>query len=149
MKRKTNKKYTIEALEKWFTKPSADGPVIDVDTLNNSIMVYLKHVRDLHNAMINPRRNAKTVVWKAFAWIAESNINYMHFEEAYSDEGALKIQFYATSKQLRDFLNKYGMDYEALKPSIDYVRRERRERKKRAGREGTGCRRKSPKLLNI
>lgn len=150
MKRKTNKKYTMEALEKRFVKPDYSQPesrwktakTIDTDALNDSIIIYLKTIRDLYDAMINPKRNINAVVWKAFAMVAETDIKYMHYGEMHTDMGVLHVKFYATSKQLRNFLNKYGMDYEALEPSVIYARKKRREMRRereRRAQDVTKC----------
>lgn len=150
MKRKTNKKYTMEALEKRFVKTDYSQPesrwqtakTIDTDALNDNIIIYLQSMRDLYDAMIDPKRSINAVIWKAFAMVAETDINYIHYGETHTDMGVLHIEFYATSKQLRDFLNKYGMDYEALEPSVIYARKKRREMRRereRRAQDVTKC----------
>lgn len=147
MKRKTNKKYTLEALEKRFVKTDYSQPenrwqtakTIDTDALNDNIIIYLDNIQDLYDAMINPKRSAKAVAWKAFAMVAETDINFIHYEETHTNKSVSYVRFYATSKQLRDFLNKYGMDYETIEPAIAHIRKKRREMRRERERGGAGC----------
>lgn len=122
-RRKTRKAYTIQALEGRFTGYSSQKKdfAINTDYLNSMICLYLDEIKTLYEAMINTRRKPENVAWCAFKTLADEYIN-----EDFSEPGTV---FYATSQQLRDFLQIYGYGYEAIAESVKHVKVTRKKLK--------------------
>lgn len=132
IKRKTRQDYTRNALESHTTSGRwrPDGQIeyfLNTDYLNDMIILLLDNERSLYDAITNTRRKPESIAWQAFTMLADGYIN-----EKYREPGTV---FYASSKQLKDFLFNWGYGYEAIANSVDHVKMVREELRKERERK--------------
>lgn len=129
VKRKTRQAYTQNALESHLISyyPSFSEYMLNTSHLNDMIMLLLDNEKSLYDAVTNTRRKPESVAWQAFMMLADDYINGEYIEPG--------TVFYASSKQLKDFLFKWGHGYEAIADSVDHVKMVREELRKERERE--------------
>lgn len=120
----TNQKITFNSLDSYFLN-TATGK-LNSGYLNDQIYMQLdivwRHTNSgngksrLQNELMNKRRKASSLVWQAFLEFTNEAI-----KQEYSGN------YQATSGHLKKYLEKYGLNYDALQPVIDEVERMRRE----------------------
>ena len=124
VKRKTRKAFTLNALESHFISCARrlDGQMeykLNIDHLNDMIVLLLDNEKSLYDAATKTRRKPESIAWQAFMMLADGCINNEYIEPGYV--------FYASSRQLKNFLFEWGYGYNAIKESVNHVKEMRKE----------------------
>jgi hypothetical protein len=110
---KTSKEATYAGLNAHFL---ISANKINADWLNETLQIKLDNERALYDAMKDPHRKPHVVAWMALEHTANAYI-------AYEVEPAAPM--YASSAQLKSWLNEYGNGYDTIAPTVQYIIDER------------------------
>lgn len=120
MKRTTCKEITLAAMFGSFCHNSIkEGLTVDETKLNDTMQLYLRHVKKLYDAMVYSRRKPEAVAWECLLYTATAEI-----ADEYNSESH---QYHATSEQMKYFLNRYGRGYDSIAETVDFIRQKRAE----------------------
>lgn len=115
MELRTNQKKTMEALNDRYL---ADNGRIDESFLNHELSLLINNDQTLYlDAVKNRRVRPHSVAWRALTLTANQTIDgYWGAEE-----------YYASSPQLKNWLNQYGRGYDSIAQTVSEVEEMRRE----------------------
>lgn len=109
---KTNKQITENALNSSYLNGRSGR--INEDYLNEALILRGMNVQSLWNDIANSKRSVRALVWQT---LTEEANDLIKFNE--------NANYYASSDQLKNWLNEYGRGYETLKATADYFTAER------------------------
>ena len=119
---KTRKAITFAALNSHYLDTS--DMKINEDYLNDAIIIWGENTKRFYDAYTQSKRPIHSIVWEIFADLANHHIK--------TNEYPYNQDCYASSAQLKAWLNEYGDGYETLLPAIVYFQDLRNEYKKEA-----------------
>ena len=112
----TNKQKTFDALNGAYLM---ENNKINEDYLNDTLQIFLLNERLLYDALHNTRQKPESVAWTALMFTANDRLKNEEYPEKY----------FASSDQLKKWLSEYGRDYETISDTVEFIKRERQERK--------------------
>lgn len=105
---KTNKAITFSALNSHYL--NTDTMTINEEYLNDAIVIWGENTERFYNAYTQSKRTIQSIVWEILNDLANHHIK--------DNEYPYNQDHYASSQQLKDWLNEYGYGYETLFPAI-------------------------------
>lgn len=105
---RTNKQITFSALNSHYLDTS--DMTINSDYLNDAIIMWGENTERFYKAYTQTKRPIRSIVWEIFSDLANHHIKdneYPHNQDCY-----------ASSKQLKAWLDEYGDGYETIFPAI-------------------------------
>lgn len=114
---KTNKMVTYNALNSHYLDTSDNK--VNAEYLNDAIIMWGMNTQKFYNAVYNKRRPVTSVVWEVFTDLVNHHIKTIEYP--YNQD------CYASSSQLKSWLNEYGEGYDTLNAALDHFETERRE----------------------
>lgn len=105
---RTNKKITFAALNSHYL--NTDRMRINEEYLNDAIVMWGENTEKFYIAYTQSNRPIKSIVWEIFTDLINRHIK--------DNEYPLNQDCYASSYQLKEWLEEYGDGYETILPSI-------------------------------
>lgn len=105
---KTNKAITFSALNSHYL--NTDTMTINEEYLNDAIVMWGENTERFYKAYTQSKRTIQSIVWEILNDLANHHIK--------DNEYPYNQDHYASSQQLKDWLNEYGNGYETLFPAI-------------------------------
>ena len=106
---RTRQAYTFEALKFQFIDENSG--MIDIEYLNEYLSNYLENVSNFYHTLCDNRRSpVKSVVWHTLMEVVNEHLKQYGYDD-----------YYASSNQLKTWLNKYGNGYDTLADTIQYA----------------------------
>ncbi len=105
---KTNKQITFAALNSHYLDTS--DMRINEEYLNDAIIMLAENTERYYKAYTQTKRSIRSIVWEVFANLATQHIR--------DNEYPYNQDHYASSEQLKKWLDEYGDGYETLFPAI-------------------------------
>ena len=105
---KTRQAITFAALNSHYLDTS--DMRINEEYLNDAIIMWGENTRKFYDAYTKSRRPIRSIVWEILIDLANDHIR--------CNEYPYNQDCYASSEQLKKWLNEYGSGYETLLPAI-------------------------------
>ena len=105
---RTNKAITFSALNSHYL--NTETMTINEEYLNDALIMWGENTERFYKAYTQSKRPIQSIVWEIFADLAKHHIK--------DNEYPYNQDHYASSQQLKAWLNEYGEGYETLLPSI-------------------------------
>lgn len=105
---KTNKAITFAALNSHYLDTS--DMTINEEYLNDAIIMWGENTEHFYRAYTESKRSIKSIVWEIFTDLAKHHIK--------DNEYPYNQDHFASSYQLKAWLEEYGNGYETLLPAI-------------------------------
>ena len=106
----TSKAITFAALNSHYLNTSTNR--INADYLNDSIIIWGENTQAHYNAYTKGRSKIHSVVWAMLADLAAHLIR--------ENEYPSNQNFYASSEQLKAWLQQYGDGYDTIAPAVEH-----------------------------
>ena len=119
---KTNKTITFSALNSHYLDTS--DMTINEEYLNDAIIMWGENTERFYRAYTESKRTIKSIVWEIFTDLANHHIK--------DNEYPYNQDHFASSYQLKAWLEEYGNGYETLLPAIVAFQDSRMEYKRGA-----------------
>lgn len=116
---KTNKQITFSALNSYYLNTATNQ--INIEYLNDAIIIWGENTQAHYHAYTQGRSKIHSVVWAMLADLATHHIK--------TNEYPHNQNFYASSDQLKAWLQKYGNGYDTIAPAVEYFKDRREEYK--------------------
>lgn len=113
----TNKQITFAALNSWYLDTSDMS--VNTEYLNDAIIMWGEHTKRHYDAYTTSRRPIHSIVWDIFTDLINDHIKMNEYPH--------RQDYYASSTQLKSWLNEYGDGYNTLQPAIEYFTEMRNE----------------------
>lgn len=105
---KTNKAITFSALNSHYL--NTETMTINEEYFNDALIMWGENTERFYKAYTQSKRSIQSIVWEIFADLANRHIK--------DNEYPYNQDHYASSQQLKAWLNEYGEGYETLLPAI-------------------------------
>lgn len=105
---KTNKAITFSALNSHYL--NTETMTINEEYFNDALIMWGENTERFYKAYTQSKRTIQSIVWEIFADLANHHIK--------DNEYPYNQDYYASSQQLKAWLNEYGEGYETLLPAI-------------------------------
>lgn len=105
---RTNKAITFNALNSHYL--NTGNMTINEEYLNDAIIMWGENTERFYDAYTKGKRTIQSIVWEIFADLVNHHIK--DIEYPYNQD------CYASSAQLKAWLDEYGCGYETLLPAI-------------------------------
>ena len=119
---KTNKAITFNALNSYYL--NTQNGRINEEYLNDALIIWGENTEKFYRAYTQSKRPIKSIVWEIFTDLANAHIR--EIEYPYNQD------HYASSYQLKEWLEEYGDGYETIFPAIVAFQNIRMDYKKEA-----------------
>lgn len=116
---RTNKQITYAALNSHYLDTSDMS--INMEYLNDAIIMWGENTERFYKAYTRTRRPIRSVVWEIFADLVNDHIR--------TNEHPYNQDYYASSAQLKSWLEEYGDGYKTIAPAIERFQKLREEYK--------------------
>ena len=114
---RTNKNITFNALNSYFLDTSNN--TINKSWLEHHLDVTIMNTRNIYDKLASKRNKTRSIVWCGLIELANACIK--EIEYPYNQD------CYASSEQLKKWLDEYGNGYDTLADIIDQVEQYRQE----------------------
>lgn len=105
---KTNKAITFSALNSHYL--NTETMTINEEYFNDALIMWGENTERFYKAYTQSKRTIQSIVWEIFADLTNCHIK--------DNEYPYNQDHYASSYQLKDWLEEYGSGYETLLPAI-------------------------------
>lgn len=105
---KTNKQITFSALNSHYLDTS--DMTINSEYLNDAIVMWGENTERFYDAYTKSKRTIQSIVWEIFTDLTNHHIRDIEYPH--------NQDHYASSQQLKAWLDEYGDGYETLLPAI-------------------------------